>query len=731
MPRKRAATHSKRSPFSIVLLLVEILLLKLGSLPLYLTSTLVKNFQFLIFNLKSIFNVLILKTFRNLFIKNSLEIGNFKFEIHIPLTAILIFMAIGICIYTFLTFQLPRMLPDPRTLQNPSKPLTTEFYDRNGTLLYRFHGDQDRSLVKLTKLPPTLIQATIAIEDKNFYQHPGVDVTAIARAIHANFTKGELQGASTITQQLVKNTLLTPEKTYSRKIKEVLISFWAESIYSKQQILEMYLNQTPYGGTTWGVEAASLNYFNKHASELNLSESAFLAGLPAAPINPRERQKKVLDRMVAEGFITSNQAQTAYDQPLNIQAPTAQIKAPHFVRYVVDHLNEQFGAKIVSEGGLKVITTLDLELQGQVQEIVKSEVDKLAGLNVGNGAAMVQDGKTGQILVMVGSKDYYDSSFGNFNVTTSLRNPGSSIKVITYATAFKQGFSPATTVLDIPAKFPDGDKPYIPVNYDGKFHGPISIRIALGSSYNIPAVKILDSVGITNMLSTAHDLGITTLNDPSQYGLSLTLGGGGVKLIDMMTVYGTLSQNGIYQQPTPILRVSDSYDNILAEYQNTSKEVLQPEIAYLITHILADNNARSPAFGPSSLLNIPGFQVAVKTGTSDSKRDNWTFGYTPGYVVGVWVGNNDNSPMNPSLTSGITGAAPIWNRIMVNLLRDTKPVAFERPAGIIEVNGNGRRDLAISGILPKSLVKFKKEADKLTFTDPYTTYATDSATIAN
>jgi len=685
--------------------LVEICLIRIGQIPGKIVSGTKKRFPIIL--------------------------NTYPFKQSRKLSLILISLAIFLFAYTFLTFQLPQILPDPLTLQNPGKPLTTEFYDRDGKLLYRLHGDQNRSLVKLTDLPQTLIQATIAIEDKNFYHHHGIDFLAIFRALHTNLVSGELQGASTITQQLIKNTLLTPEKTYSRKIKEMILSFWAESIYSKEQILEMYLNQTPYGGTAWGVQAASLTYFNKPASQLNLAESTFLAGLPSAPIDPKHRQKKVLNRMQDENFITPSQVQQAYDTPLNIQTPTAEIKAPHFVRYVAEYLTQKYGAKLVSEGGLKVTTTLDLNLQYQVQEIVKKEVDSLDRLNVGNGAAMVTDAKTGQILAMVGSKDYYNSQFGNFNVATSLRNPGSSIKVITYATAFKQGFSPATTVLDIPAKFPDGDKPYIPVNYDGKFHGPISLRTALGSSYNIPAVKILDSVGIANMLSTAHDLGITTLQDPSQYGLSLTLGGGGVKMVDMMAVYNTLSQNGIYQVPTPILRISDSYDNILAEYQTNSKEVLQPEIAYLITHILMDNNARSPAFGSSSLLNIPGFQVAVKTGTSDNKRDNWTFGYTPNYVVGVWVGNNDNSPMNQSLTSGITGAAPIWNKIMVNLLKDTQPVAFERPEGIIDVENRGRRDLAISGLLPKNLVRFKREADKLTFTDPYTTYATDSATVAN
>jgi len=353
---------------------------------------------------------------------------------------------------------------------------------------------------------------------------------------------------------------------------------------------------------------------------------------------------------------------------------------------------------------LKIYTTLDLNLQQTVETIVKEEVDKLASLNAQNGAALVTD-TNGQILAMVGSKDYHEPGFGNFNVTTALRQPGSSIKVVTYTTAFKKGFSPGNTILDTPVSFKDGAGNYSPVNYDGKFHGPVSIRTALGSSYNIPAVRAAATVGINEVIKTAKDLGISTFDEPNRFGLSLTLGAGEVKMIDMMSVYGTFANLGVKKYPTAFLKVTDSNGNVLEEYKEGGKQVLDAGIAYLITDILKDNKARTPAFGPNSLLHIPGFEVPVKTGTSDKIKDNWTFGYTPKYVVGVWVGNPDSSPLNPRLTSGVTGAAPIWNKIMHTLLDGTKPLSFKRPAGIVETIVDGRKDLGLTGTIPKSLVR--------------------------
>jgi membrane peptidoglycan carboxypeptidase len=363
---------------------------------------------------------------------------------------------------------------------------------------------------------------------------------------------------------------------------------------------------------------------------------------------------------------------------------------------------------------------------------VADEVENLQNLKVGNGSAMITDAKTGQILAMVGSKNYYDNNGGNFNVAIAPRQPGSSIKPITYATAFKQGFSPGNIILDTPVVFRNDWEVYAPGNYDGRFHGAVTLRTALGSSYNIPAVKLLATVGIPEMIRTAKSLGITTFNDPQRYGLSLTLGGGEVKLIDMMSVYGTFSQMGEKYEIQPVLTITDSKGHLLEDNTNPSgKEVLDPAVAYLITDILQDNNARTPAFGPSSLLKIAGHHVAVKTGTTDSKRDNWTFGFTPDYVVGVWVGNNNNSPMDPQLTSGITGAAPIWNKLVTMVLEGKKDQAFKKPTGVVESLVDGRKDLVISGMGQKSLVGVAQrpspaaeggENKSITFTDPFSTY---------
>lgn len=644
-------------------------------------------------------------------------------------------------LYTFFIFKIAYQLPTPDHLLSV-KPLTTEFYDRNNTLLYRLYDNENRSLVQLKDLPPYLVQATLAIEDKNFYRHNGVDPLAIGRAaIHDFKNPNNLEGASTITQQLVKNSLLTPERTYARKAKEIILAFWVEKVYSKDNILQMYFNEVPYGGPAWGVEAASEMYFGKHAKDLDLAQAAYLAGLPASPTEyspygtqpqlGKKRQVEVLKRMVEEKYISKETADAAAVEELSLASPHSDIKAPHFVMYVKDYLAQTLGSRVVSQGGLKVYTTLDLDLQKQAEQIVKKEVDKLSSFNVQNGAAMITDPKTGQILAMVGSKDYNEPNFGNYNVTLALRQPGSSIKPITYAAAFKKGYSPGNTILDTPISFTDNwGRSYSPVNYDGRFHGPVSIRTALGSSFNIPAVKLLATIGIEDMIQTARDLGISTFNDSSRYGLSLTLGGGAVKMIDMMSVYGTLANLGVKETPTPIIKVTDSEGNIIDEYKDSNQRVLEPQISYLITSILSDNNARTPAFGPNSLLYFPGQAVAVKTGTSDDKIDNLTFGYTENYVIGVWVGNPDNSPMNQALTSGITGAAPIWRRIFEVLLKDHPSLAFTRPAGISEAYIDGRKDLVASGILPKGLVRVNRDKDKITFYDSFSSYATSSAIIS-
>lgn len=688
--------------------------------------------------------------FFNFYFARFKRVFNRFFPAPVKLGIGLTIVAVAIFSYSYFLINLAHNLPSPERLTSLDEPLTTSFYDRNGVLLYRLYEGRNRSLVKLNELPPNLINATIAIEDKHFYEHPGIDFFAIARAIVANAQQKQFQGGSTITQQLIKNTLLTPDRTYNRKIKELLLAYWAERLYNKQQILQMYFNEAPYGGTAWGIEAAAETYFNKKAKDLDLAEASFLAGLPASPTEyspfgahpelAKERQKQVLDRMVEDNYITKDQAGQAFEEELSFNSQNSQIKAPHFVMYARELLAQKYGEKVVSQGGLKVVTSIDLDTQALAENIVSDEVTKLSSLNVTNGAAMITDAKTGQILAMVGSKDYYDPKIGNYNVALSPRQPGSSIKPITYSTAFKQGYSPGTVMLDTPTVFKNAWETYTPVNYDGKFHGPVTIRTALGSSFNVPAVKMLALVGIPNMIQTAKDLGITTLNDPNRYGLSLTLGGGEVRLIDMMSVYGTFSQMGVKHQPTALLKVTDSNGTVLEDNSDPEgQRVLAPGIAYMITDILTDNNARTPAFGPNSLLIIPGHTVAVKTGTTDSKKDNWTFGYTPDYVVGVWVGNNDNAPMDPQLTSGVTGAAPIWNKIMSSLLEGKANVSFIRPSDIAESNIDGKKDLVLAGQTPKTVVglskkKVKDEKDQtekevITFTDPFTTFSADSTAI--
>lgn len=719
-PKKR--NHLKPSLSNLAFLLVKFFLITIGNAPLRVLKLVLQRVGLPTVAIKH-------KRGR----PRKLHLSQ-KSKIVIALSSFLIFLLV----YTIFILTAAYELPTPTRLISPNEPLTTEFYDRNGNLLYRLYQGHNRSLVKLAEIPKTLIQATIAIEDQNFYRHPGIDPVAIARALYHNFKTGSLEGASTITQQLIKNSLLTPEKSYIRKTKEIILALWTERVYSKEEILQMYFNEAPYGGSIVGVAAASQTYFGKTPIELSLAESSFLAGLPASPTEfspygtrpelAKLRQKDVLQRMVKDRYISGAEAEAAFAENLKIRPLANNIRAPHFVFYVRDLLAEKYGSRVVTEGGLKIYTTLDLGLQEKVEEIVAAEIESLTPLDVKNGAAMVVEAGSGQILSMVGSRDYHYPDFGNFNVTLSLRQPGSAIKPITYATAFRLGFNPNNMILDTQVSFPNQwGSVYSPVNYDNTFRGPVSLRQALGSSLNIPAVKLLATVGLDPVLQTAKNLGITTFNDPKRYGLSLTLGGAEVKMIEMMGVYGAFSGGGALQQPTGILKVTDSNNNVLEEYKSSPKQVISPQIAYLITSILSDDNARKLAFGLNSLLQIPGYEVGVKTGTSDNKRDNWTFGYTPKFVAGVWVGNPDNTPMNQQLTSGISGAAPIWNKIMHILLDGTKPLAFKKPSGIAESVIDGRKDLSQAGAIPKSIVRIQRKEDKLIFSDSFSTWATPSA----
>ena len=615
-----------------------------------------------------------------------------------------IFILTPLSFYAFLT-----SLPNPKLLTERAFPQTTKIFDRNGTLLYQIYANENRTLVPLNSLPKNLINATISIEDKDFYTNPGFDINGIIRAAIADFSGKPIQGGSTITQQLIKSTLLTPEVSVTRKIKEIVLAFWAERLYTKNQILEMYFNQVPYGGTAWGIEAASETYFGKNVKDLDLAQCAFLAGMPQAPTsyspygdNPtlwKQRQKEVMNKMQTLGYISQKQNNQALEENLTFQPPQVPIYAPHFVMYIKDLLVQRYGLAMVEKGGLNVTTSLDLNLQQNVQQIVTDEIANDTYLNLTNGAALVTNPKNGDILAMVGSKNYDDNDGGNVNLTTALRQPGSSIKVVTYATALSAGFTAASILDDSPITYQIlGSTPYSPVNYDGKFHGKVPLRIAFANSFNIPAVKTLQKVGIPAMVNTAKKMGITTWGNPDQYGLSLTLGSAEVKMTDMATVYGTVANLGKKVTLDPILKVSNYDQSIFYQKQEELPDlVLDPGVTYIISNILADNNARSLEFGANSPLSIANHTVSVKTGTSDNKRDNWTIGFTPQDLVAVWVGNNDNSPMSPTLASGITGAAPIWNKIMSLLLANISNVPIQIPDDVTMKKCQGRNEYFIKG----------------------------------
>ncbi len=602
-------------------------------------------------------------------------------------------------------------LPSPNKLTTHDSSLSTKIFDRNGKPLYDIHGEKNRALVDWKGLPPYVKQATVSIEDKNFYSHGGFSITGIARSLISTVVFGRVEGGSTITQQVVKNTLLTPERSVTRKIKEFILAVQVERKYTKDEILQIYLNEVPYGGTAWGIEAAAQTYFGKEAKDLTLTEAVILAGLPQSPTyyspfgtNPKAyvgRAKDVARRMREDNYITSDQEKQVDSEIPNVKfvQDTQGINAPHFVFYVRDLLVSKYGDKFVEQGGLSVKTTLDLDLQNKAQQIVSDEVSKLGNYHVGNGAAVVMEPKTGQILAMVGSKDYFAKDYdGQVNVALALRQPGSSLKPFTYATGLKAGYTAATVIMDVPTEFPGGagQPMYKPVNYDGKFRGPIQVRFALGNSINVTAVKMLGMVGIKNMLRTASDAGLTTLQPTDEnlkrFGLAVTLGGGEVKLLDLVDGYSTLADSGKQLSPVAILEVKDSSGKVIDKATDSQpKQVITPDIAFIISHILSDNNARSMEFGPNSLLVVPAKTVAVKTGTTDDKRDNWAIGYTPSVAVGVWVGNNDNTPMNQQIASGVTGATPIWNKIMQAALSGKGDEGFQKPDNVnaIQVDAFG------------------------------------------
>ncbi|MEK7063899.1 MAG: PBP1A family penicillin-binding protein [Patescibacteria group bacterium] len=609
-------------------------------------------------------------------------------------------LSIAFSIYIYV--QIFADLPSPHTLTNRSQKLTTQILDRNGQLLYKIYRDENRTPIKLSSLPPYVKEAFLAIEDNGFYNHSGFSVTSVIRATYHNLTKQKVEGGSTITQQLVKNALLSPEKTWQRKVKELILAIAVESIYDKDEILEMYLNEVGFGGPAYGIQEAAQQYFDVNARQLSIAQAAFLAGLPKAPskyspyINPglaASRQNLVLSLMLKAGYLGEDQVTEAIDTKLVFAPPKIEINAPHFVMYVRDLLVDQYGEELISHGGLKVTTSLDLNLQKKAEIIITAELSRLTRLNVRNGALLITQPATGEILAMVGSANYFDlENDGQVNLTTSLRQPGSSIKVVNYALAFEKGDKPNTTIKDEPISFNiPGSGLWTPKNYDGRFHGTLTLRQALANSYNIPAVLLLAKNGVANMIALGEKMGITSWDEPARYGLSLTLGGAEVKMTDLATVYGTFANSGLTVPLNPILKIEDrqgravAFDPCLSGLSCVSSPAISQETAFFVSDILSDNSARASAFGYRSVLNLSPFKAAVKTGTSNNLRDNWTIGYTPDYVVAAWVGNNDNSPMS-QVASGVTGASPIWSKMMRELLENSPTnTAFATPASLVRL----------------------------------------------
>ena len=627
-------------------------------------------------------------------------------------------------------------LPSPGNLNNRAIAQSTKIYDRTGThLLYEIHGEEKRTEVPFSQLPETIRYATIALEDQNFYTNHGIEITSIIRAGLADVLhRKATQGASTITQQLVKQTLLTSEKTLSRKVKEAILSVELGQKFSKDEILGMYLNQIPYGSNAYGTEAAAQTFFGKHASELTLDESALLAALPQAPshFSPygnytddlKARQEYALDQMARLGYITADQATAAkqVDVLSKIRPFSENIAAPHFVMYVKEYLEKQYGEQTVEQGGLKVYTTLDWDKQQIAEQAVQNHVEKNATTYRANNAALVAaDPKTGQILAMVGSKDYFGKATptgcisgknctfeGNFNVATALRQPGSSFKPYVYLTAFQKGFSPETNIWDVDTNFSTVDgQVYNPKNYDGENRGLLQMKDALAMSLNVPAVKTLYLAGIKNSIDTAHKMGITTLNDPDRYGLSLVLGGGEVTLMDHVNAFSTFATGGIHHNQSTILKVEDSSGKVLETYTpDAGNRVVEEKYIAMIDYILSTNSLRAPVFGENNPLRFDDRPVAAKTGTTNDWHDGWTMGYTPSLVAGVWTGNNDNSVMAKG-ADGSYVASPIWHEFMQKALANYNVEQFPKYTPV--ETGKAVLDGTLDQKMKISVCKIKKD----------------------
>lgn len=577
-------------------------------------------------------------------------------------------------------------LPDVRNFEDRRVAESTKIFDRTGkVVLYDVHGNVRRTVVDYDKISQHLKNATVAIEDQNFYNHNGIQPSAILRAVWINLTSGDLlggQGGSTITQQVIKNALLTSEKTVSRKVKEWVLAIRLEKVLSKDEILGVYLNEVPYGGTVYGAEEAARRFFGKSALDVTVAEAAYLAALPQAPTyfspygNNREaldaRKNLVLDRMASNGYITKAERDAAKVETIEFQKQDEYgIKAPHFVMYVRQLLEAEYGHEAIEQGGLKVTTSVDWELQAKAEEIAERWARKNeATYNAENASIVEIDAKTGQILVMVGSRDFFDEEIdGEYNIAIAERQPGSAMKPIAYAAAFGLGYRPETVLFDVPTEFSStcasGGDCYSPQNYDEIFRGPMTLRDALAQSINVPAVKIAYLVGVQKIIDLAQSMGLSTIEGAANYGLSLVLGGGEVKPLEMANAYATFARNGEYLPTAPILRIEDREGTVLFDIEEEGADpraVLDPGVAALVSDVLSDNVARTPSYGVVSPLQFADRQVAVKTGTTNDFRDTWIVGYTPSVSVLAWAGNNDNSPMVKKTAGFIV--APMWREFM-------------------------------------------------------------------
>ncbi|MDO8524784.1 MAG: transglycosylase domain-containing protein [bacterium] len=635
----------------------------------------------------------------------------FAFIIKALLTCFAVLAFASFAAFVIITKDFPR----PEKFTEGIVAQSTKIYDRTGqTLLYEISGDEKRTVVPLDKIPNQLIQAAIATEDRTFYQHHGIDLKGIARAILVDLKLGKSsQGASTISQQLIRSYFLNNKKTIQRKTREIILTLELERRYSKNQIIEWYFNIIPFGSNIYGVQSASEALFNKSVSDLSLAQSATLVALVRAPsfywpYGPGKekllaRKDLVLDNMVGQNFITKEEASLAKAEKINFSyRPLASIKAPHFVMFIKSYLEEKYGQEYLAQAGLKVITTIDYDLQQIGEQTIKEQVEKMSYMKVGNGGLIVVDPKTGELLTMVGSKDFFGTSSPKgcvsgkscqfdpeVNVTISLRQPGSSFKPLVYIKAFEMGYTPNTILQDTLTEFnPNcpsnalatkdiyGQNCYHPHNYDGIFKGPITVRSALGQSRNVPAVKVLKFVGLSNAIAQAEKMGISTLIDKNRYGLSLVLGGGEVKLLEMVYAYSIFATDGLKIPVNFIKKIEDKNGNVVQEEQKWNYRIVETKLAREMNSILSDNTARAPVFGLNSTLYMPGWDTAVKTGTTQNNVDGWCIGYTPSLVAGIWVGNNDNRPM---AQSALNVAAPIWNAFMQKALPKFPKENFIKP----------------------------------------------------